>query len=269
MDLPSVPLGIMSRGSFWVISNGYSSLELKHRVSPTVPIELEITYPDGPDVGLANERVRVVISAMSNTPVSWAGKIEFADPDGERFSVAISGCADNSIMTNYPFVKAFSGRFSFSSIDEQPIKFLNTSEVKLLATRESDFKDSMTEFLRNKELLEQELLLGNVEKKKGSKDENRRDSTQPTAPVRVPGFMGQSDPRFNPDYGSDDRDWKEKVGPYLHIEAVMLLKWLNRFVSRKPLASDHFPHCILEVRFHLSNSRFNPNPNPNPSIIIT
>ena len=51
LDLPTVPLGIVSSASFWVINQGYGSLELKHRVSPTIPINLEISYPDGPDIG--------------------------------------------------------------------------------------------------------------------------------------------------------------------------------------------------------------------------
>ena len=76
LDLPTVPLGITSSVSFWVINQGYGSLELKHRVSPTIPLELDISYPDGPDIGLMNRKVRVVVSAQSNQPLSWAGNAQ-------------------------------------------------------------------------------------------------------------------------------------------------------------------------------------------------
>ena len=51
LDLPTTPLGIPSSATFCVINQGYGDLELKHRISPTVPIELLVTYPDGPDIG--------------------------------------------------------------------------------------------------------------------------------------------------------------------------------------------------------------------------
>lgn len=51
VDLPTVPLGVPSTATFWVINQGYGNLELRHRISPTIPIELDISYPDGPDLG--------------------------------------------------------------------------------------------------------------------------------------------------------------------------------------------------------------------------
>jgi hypothetical protein len=51
LDLPTTPLGIPSSATFCVINHGYGDLELKHRISPTIPIELLVTYPDGPDIG--------------------------------------------------------------------------------------------------------------------------------------------------------------------------------------------------------------------------
>ena len=34
-----------------MINEGYQTLELKHRISPTIPIKLNISYPDGPEIG--------------------------------------------------------------------------------------------------------------------------------------------------------------------------------------------------------------------------
>ena len=87
-------------------------MELKHRISPTIPINLNISYPDGPNIGtifydilnflekcyfdliccyyflfiwyqiipyhtgVNMQRVRVTVTAVSDVPVSWAGTIE-------------------------------------------------------------------------------------------------------------------------------------------------------------------------------------------------
>ena len=65
---------------------------------------------------MATDRVRVVVSGSSDTPTSWAGKIEFTDPDNERFAITVSGCADNSLMTNFPFLRQFGQVIKFLSI---------------------------------------------------------------------------------------------------------------------------------------------------------
>jgi hypothetical protein len=54
----------------------YNGLDISHRVSPNVPFPLDISYPDGQSVGIMVQQIRVVVAYKSETPVSWAGKIE-------------------------------------------------------------------------------------------------------------------------------------------------------------------------------------------------
>jgi hypothetical protein len=46
-----VPLGVTSRAVFTVFNNGYNSLNIQHRISPNIPVQLDITYPEGNNIG--------------------------------------------------------------------------------------------------------------------------------------------------------------------------------------------------------------------------
>ena len=143
VELPNVPLGITSRATFTLFNNGYNSLNIRHRVSPNIPVSLDISYPDGQSVGIMVEKIRVVVAAKSETPISWSGKIEFYDQDGERFFVNVSGCTDGCLLTNYPFVRDYSSEYGFLGIDDQPVKYLRKSVIAELRQQEAKRKEEL------------------------------------------------------------------------------------------------------------------------------
>lgn len=40
-------------------------------------------------------------------------------------------------------------------------------------------------------------------------------------------------------------DWKESLQGYLQVEAIVVIKWLNKFVCKKQFSAENFPECIL------------------------
>eukprot|EP01033_Poteriospumella_lacustris_P004189 gene4189-2988_t len=159
--LPTVPLGVTSRAQFFVHNNGYAALDVRHRVSPNVPVTLDVAYPDGAQLGIMIDRVRVVVSARSDVPVAWAGKVEFYDADGERFCVTLAGCADNCLLTNYPFVAEYAatpdGGYGFVGVDEQPVQLLPQHQIAELRAWDTKRKEEQR---RQRSLERQRLVEG-------------------------------------------------------------------------------------------------------------
>eukprot|EP01049_Picozoa_sp_SAG25_P000345 SAG25_NODE_11_length_28117_cov_24.264901_6_plen_2767_part_00 len=103
--LPTVPVGVRSSTSFYVINEGYDNLELRYKLPADkgrVPLELE--FPEKMLIGLSKERLLVEVSFASKKPMSFTAKIDFLDADGNRFSVPVTGTTDNSLFTVYPFI---------------------------------------------------------------------------------------------------------------------------------------------------------------------
>ena len=249
VDMPTVPLGITSQATFWVINQGYTNLELKHRVSPTVPIELDVQYPDGGDVGIALDRVRVVVSGASDQPTSWVGKIEFVDTDNERFSITVTGCSDNSLMTNFPFIRQFNGKFGYLALDDQPIKLLHTAEIVKRVAQDNarrEAEESTSLVSRSPERLTKKTGAGGSTKGGALK---KADKTAAAVPEeeKPPEPMGQGAPEFAPEYGHREHDWKAAASGYLEVEATVVMKWLNKFVVSRPFDCERFPQCIIET----------------------
>lgn len=47
LAMPVVPLGVRSRARFHVLNNGFASIELNHHLPTYLPVQFEVTYPDG------------------------------------------------------------------------------------------------------------------------------------------------------------------------------------------------------------------------------
>ncbi len=52
----------------------------------------------------------MVVSFESNRAVSFTANIDFLDEDGKRYSIPVSACADNCLLTNTAFVQVRSRR---------------------------------------------------------------------------------------------------------------------------------------------------------------
>lgn len=239
VQLPPVPLGTTSRAAFIIFNNGYSSMKIKHKVSPAITVPIDVTFPDGDEFGVTVDRVKVIVSARLDTPASWGGKLEFLDNDGERFVVNVSGASDNSMMTNYSFVKNYADTYGFLGLDAQPVQFMRKSDIGELRAQDQRRKEQ----LRKQRALERQgkatgdgsITSGDSRKKKGKE----LDVIADDAPaVRV----DDSIEGIDPDKAIDSTD-----AAFDHREAALVMKWLNRNICRIPLEEDRFPHCITET----------------------
>lgn len=262
VELPNVPLGITSRGTFTLFNNGYNALTIKHRVSPNIPVALDISYPDGQSVGIMVESIRVVVAAKSDTPVSWNGKIEFYDQDGERFFVAVSGCTDGCLLTNFPFVRDYASEYGFLGIDDQPVKFLRKSVIAELRLQESKRKE---ELRRLRSLERKKAVEGKSDDKDKGKDGKRSSSPNNKSGLEEGSLASKASSRGSkpsktgstasvPSDGQTqilehegvDID-KPEPEAFNDSELVFAMKWLNRNICRRPFDTDRFPECVCDT----------------------
>ena len=159
-------------------------------------------------------------------------------------------------MTNYPFIQRFSKSFGFLNIENQAIKFINNQEIKILMLKDKEYKECAAEYQKESERLEQEALLGKGGNKGRSPSHVSKDGKskiitrqEPEKPTYV---MGQSSNQYCPDFSEnsnsndDDVFWKEGLTGLLDTEAIVILKWLNKFVCKKPFLLEKFPKCIFD-----------------------
>ena len=98
--LPTVPLGVKSKATFFVKNTGYENLELQYRLPPsTAKLPLEITFPDGKTLGIAKSRLPVQLSFCSKKTLAFKENIEFMDTDGNKFTIPVIGATDNSLVS--------------------------------------------------------------------------------------------------------------------------------------------------------------------------
>jgi len=242
VELPKVPLDVTSRAQFQVINNGYQALPLKYKVSPAITVPLEITFPDGQDIGISRNSVRVIVSCRCPAPVSWAGSIEFADDDGEKFTIEVSGCADNSILTNYGFVKSYSKGYGFLGLDGQPINYIQKKYIQEL--RAADAKKK--ELLRKQRSAARQgtSLDGGPSQASESSGKNKGKGVKKEPSIELP----SADSRLDEGEGIDlDYYSSHDAEAFNDAEARFVLKWLNRNAMAYPFDEERFPECILET----------------------
>eukprot|EP00981_Chlorochromonas_danica_P012362 scaffold4845_cov159-Ochromonas_danica.AAC.14 len=257
IKLPTVPLNFTSRAVFTIYNNGYNALDLRHRVSPNITVPLEISYPDGNQLGIMIEKVRVTVSVKVDQPVSWNGKLEFYDQDGERFYISISGCSDNCLLTNYSFIKDYSSDYGFVGLDGYPVSFLPNAQIAELRAIEVKRKE---ELRRLRSLERQRMVEMGSNSKAESSEENKTKESKTSSPGTkkkanvkdsiaenllnspYPCGIDLDKPRLN------DSALQQKL---IGVEATFLLKWLNKNICRKPFDPDRFPLCILETNGEL------------------
>ncbi|CAG9460495.1 unnamed protein product [Pedinophyceae sp. YPF-701] len=125
--LPPVPLGLKSTAQFFVINDGYDNLDLKVNVpvdKDHIPISLE--FPEGTMIGVAKERLPVVVTFCSDVATGFTSALEFMDFEGHSYRLPVSGIADNSILTTSEFIGKNRDRFDLSRPGRDGRIMLNT-----------------------------------------------------------------------------------------------------------------------------------------------
>ena len=82
--MPIVPLGVTSKCTFRIINDGYENLNLVHNIPndsslKSDKLDLNITYPDGKNLGITKSKIRVELSFVRKRPLSFTTKLEFMD----------------------------------------------------------------------------------------------------------------------------------------------------------------------------------------------
>jgi len=103
--LPIVPLEIESRCSFRIYNDGYENLTLKHLIPNDIGnIPIRLDFPEGQNLGVTRDKIRVDAVFMSKKPISFTTEIHFKDDNNNVYPIKISGTADNCMLTNYPYL---------------------------------------------------------------------------------------------------------------------------------------------------------------------
>jgi len=101
-----VPLGVTSKATFFVINRGYDNLQVRvHLPKDKSKMPLEVEFPEGQLLGFAKHKIPVEVSFSSKIPLSFSARVDFLDDKNNRFSVNVSGLADNCILSNYDFIR--------------------------------------------------------------------------------------------------------------------------------------------------------------------
>ena len=68
-------------------------------------LPLTFEFPEGELIGIAKEKLPVVVSFANNKSMSFTANVVFLDEEGKRFNLPITGTTDNSLLTIKPFIE--------------------------------------------------------------------------------------------------------------------------------------------------------------------
>lgn len=105
--LAPTPLGVATTRRFNLVNDGYGNVEVSCRLpTDTAKIPMEVSFPEGKNIGRAKPILPVDITFKSRKPISFTADVDFLDEDARRFSIPVSGTADNCLLTLEPFMAA-------------------------------------------------------------------------------------------------------------------------------------------------------------------
>ena len=155
--MPPVPLGVKVERTVMIVNTSYCVTSLK----ATLPINeksipLSLSFPKGNQFTYTTQSIPLVVSFLSNRPLSFSTTVAITDDEGSSFSFNVSASTDNSIFTLYSY---FSNQFpdisskSSNIIDEEQMKnnffsiFLSTNDLLSLDLKCPESNFLMTSFL--------------------------------------------------------------------------------------------------------------------------
>lgn len=110
---PVVPLGVPARVSFKVENKGYDNIDLsKYRVAEVFEgVTIKLEFKDGKNISVIRPKLTIEAYFLSTVPISLTTFLKFEDENCSPFSLAVSGTADNSTLTVFPFLELNIGRY--------------------------------------------------------------------------------------------------------------------------------------------------------------
>ena len=104
--LPIVPLNIPAKVLFYIINDGYENVDLEYKIiQDAIKLDISLNFPDGRQLGTTKQRLAVEAVFQSPKPISFTARVDFMDSEKMRYPIALSGTADNSLLTVFPFVQ--------------------------------------------------------------------------------------------------------------------------------------------------------------------
>jgi hypothetical protein len=79
--LPVVPLDVEAKCVFRLMNSGYDNLNLKWKLVEDnyAKLNVNLAFPDGKNLGITKNKVRVEVTFSSKKPVSFTSRLEFYD----------------------------------------------------------------------------------------------------------------------------------------------------------------------------------------------
>lgn len=103
--LPPVPLDVPSKLTFFIGNDGYESLDLRYKIAGDGKLPLSVAFPDGQTITSNHSQLPVEVTFLSKKPITFTVNIDFFDDADGIFSIPVTCCADNSLLTTYAYVK--------------------------------------------------------------------------------------------------------------------------------------------------------------------
>lgn len=82
---------------------------------------LEVNFVEGDLLGVTKNKIRVEIVFQSPRPISFTTRLEFHDEYAHVYAIYVSGTADNSLFTNFPYLQRCPDEYNIYAHANQPI----------------------------------------------------------------------------------------------------------------------------------------------------
>lgn len=102
--MPIVPLGIESICTFHIYNEGYQKMDIDLNIPSNLgSVNLKVSTPDGNQLSVTKDKIKVRCSFVARKPISFTSKISFEDKVKNVYTIFVSGTTDNCLLTNFPF----------------------------------------------------------------------------------------------------------------------------------------------------------------------
>ena len=97
-------------------------------------LPLTLSFPEGTLIGIAKERLPVVVSCTATRPTSFTANVDFLDDDGKRYSLPVTGTSDACLLSIKPFldVRCWCAHLSAASLPVHELKCYQRGQLKAL-----------------------------------------------------------------------------------------------------------------------------------------
>jgi hypothetical protein len=105
--MPTVPLDVPSKMTFFIGNEGFESLDLKYKIAGDGKLPVSLAFPDGQTITSTHmhSQLPVEVTFLSKKPMTFTVNIDFYDDADGIFSIPVTCCADNSLVTNYSYLR--------------------------------------------------------------------------------------------------------------------------------------------------------------------